>query len=309
MNPFTYKGRIGRLKYLLGQLLVGIISTFLTYFVFVFAISYIIAFVSKSFTRTGSILFPIGLVVPLLIAILIPYVLSSTFIVKRFHDLGKSGANFFSLLIPIYNIHILIGLFTERGTIGVNQYGDDPVPNENPDDFIHRFSQNKKARSIAFVLLLVIFVYTSIKSPKADNYKTQQNNQQQLATGILNAELGQKESNLYSTTSFVSGFPMQFILFQPAEIKIFNTGLNYKNNEQPNNVYYSRFYVNQSISNIQQLYLNYFKVNGYTTDSTTSKFTNDQIAVYNQNYKITVNPQTTTNADQTYIDIEITVLN
>lgn len=56
-------------------------------------------------------------------------------IIKRFHDLDKSGKNFWFLLIPLYNIYIYFCLFFKKGTTGANLYGDVPVL-ENQKDIV-----------------------------------------------------------------------------------------------------------------------------------------------------------------------------
>lgn len=45
---------------------------------------------------------------------------------KRFHDKGESGLRILMLLIPLYNIYVLIMLFFEDGEPYVNDYGKDP---------------------------------------------------------------------------------------------------------------------------------------------------------------------------------------
>ena len=45
---------------------------------------------------------------------------------KRFHDRGKSGWEFFFLLVPFYNLYVLFMLIFGDGDIGDNEYGTDP---------------------------------------------------------------------------------------------------------------------------------------------------------------------------------------
>lgn len=45
---------------------------------------------------------------------------------KRFHDKGESGLRIFTLLIPLYNIYVMIMLFFEDGEPYGNAYGKDP---------------------------------------------------------------------------------------------------------------------------------------------------------------------------------------
>ncbi|WP_309607524.1 DUF805 domain-containing protein [Flavobacterium sp.] len=65
----------------------------------------------------------IGLLVVYVLAIIVP---SLAVIVRRLHDIGKSGVYFFVRFIPfVGGIWLLILLFTE-GNNGRNMYGEDP---------------------------------------------------------------------------------------------------------------------------------------------------------------------------------------
>ena len=46
--------------------------------------------------------------------------------IKRFHDLDKSGYLVLLGLIPLVNLYLLILLF-DRGTLGPNRFGSDPL--------------------------------------------------------------------------------------------------------------------------------------------------------------------------------------
>ena len=48
-------------------------------------------------------------------------------IVRRFHDLNKSGLHYWLGFIPLYNIYLMVVLFTRKGTAGDNLYGRDPL--------------------------------------------------------------------------------------------------------------------------------------------------------------------------------------
>lgn len=57
---------------------------------------------------------------------LLVFIPSLSVLVRRLHDINKSGLMFFVLLIPLVGaIWLLVLLFTE-GTIGENKYGADP---------------------------------------------------------------------------------------------------------------------------------------------------------------------------------------
>ena len=50
-------------------------------------------------------------------------------VVRRFHDIGKSGWNYWLLLIPIYGIYLSFVLLCRLGTTGTNGFGLQPTRN------------------------------------------------------------------------------------------------------------------------------------------------------------------------------------
>jgi uncharacterized membrane protein YhaH (DUF805 family) len=44
-------------------------------------------------------------------------------VVKRLHDLDRPGTHYWPLLIPFYNIYLMLVLFFKKGTEGPNRYG------------------------------------------------------------------------------------------------------------------------------------------------------------------------------------------
>ncbi len=47
--------------------------------------------------------------------------------VRRFHDLDRSGGDYFLLLVPLYNIFVAFELQFKKGTVGPNRFGADPL--------------------------------------------------------------------------------------------------------------------------------------------------------------------------------------
>jgi len=47
--------------------------------------------------------------------------------VKRLHDLGRPGWHWWLLMVPLYNIYLGLVLIFQRGTIGPNPFGPDPL--------------------------------------------------------------------------------------------------------------------------------------------------------------------------------------
>jgi uncharacterized membrane protein YhaH (DUF805 family) len=149
MNIFSYRGRIGRQKYIIGLIVAAVLSVIIE-FVYFFVV---LASITLALSRIGFLAVIVVFLLGIVIAF-VPVFLTSAVIVKRFHDVGRSGKWWFALLVPIYNIHLAIGLLTERGTTGPNQYGEDILPPNTPDDIFSSFGQNKVARVIADVLII-----------------------------------------------------------------------------------------------------------------------------------------------------------
>ncbi len=63
-----------------------------------------------------------------ILAVLVP---SLAVIVRRLHDVGKSGWFYFISLIPLVGAIWLIVLFATEGDSGANKYGPDPKANYN----------------------------------------------------------------------------------------------------------------------------------------------------------------------------------
>jgi uncharacterized membrane protein YhaH (DUF805 family) len=159
MSIFSYKGRIGRQKYLLGLILVAVVSTIVEFLYFFIILTSVSLLLSKAGFFAVILVFLLGIIISF-----IPIFLISPLIVKRFHDVDKSGKWWFALLIPIYNIHLAIGLLTERGTLGSNQYGEDSLLPNTPDDVFNRFSQNKIVRMIVEVIIIGLFLLSMMLS-------------------------------------------------------------------------------------------------------------------------------------------------
>ncbi len=108
-NIFKFNGRISRLEYF------GI-------FVVVNIVAIIVDYLSQR-PSPGLVLFATIFIICIWLWICTT--------IKRFHDLGRSGYEAFTLLIPLYNIYPGLILLFKKGTIGANTYGEDPLGNTN----------------------------------------------------------------------------------------------------------------------------------------------------------------------------------
>lgn len=103
---FSFQGRLNRAKYwgysiglsLVTVLIIGIFSTF------------------------GDTAFMLSMLIFLPV-----FIAGTSIVVRRLHDLNKSGWWYFGSLIPIYNIYLSILLMFIKGTDGSNDYGNDPL--------------------------------------------------------------------------------------------------------------------------------------------------------------------------------------
>ncbi|MFC1525249.1 DUF805 domain-containing protein [Candidatus Latescibacterota bacterium] len=60
-------------------------------------------------------------------ALFIILLFQSIFIVRRLHDLDRSGAHYWLLLVPVYNLYLGLLLLFKKGTVGLNRFGEDPL--------------------------------------------------------------------------------------------------------------------------------------------------------------------------------------
>lgn len=148
MNIFSYHGRIGRVKYLLGIILLSIASAIVGFLLSMFSVSLLI-----SNAKNLGAMFMLVIILDIIVCVTL-FITSLFLVMKRFHDIGKSGKWWFALLIPIYNIHLTISLLTERGIVGPNPYGNDTLPPNTSDDIFNRFAQNKVARIVTDILIV-----------------------------------------------------------------------------------------------------------------------------------------------------------
>lgn len=110
---FTMQGRLNRKPFLLRGLGLGILSL-------------ILSSVMGGLAETSST------VLHLVSLLMLPLILvcaagSLTLIIRRWHDLGKSGWFTLLLLIPLLNFLVMLYLWFVRGTAGPNAYGEDPL--------------------------------------------------------------------------------------------------------------------------------------------------------------------------------------
>lgn len=114
-----YDGRVNRLKYFLIILLIA----------FVARIAAVGAVLAPQFLRVEPTSLLSSAVIGLLVFLiwLATFVVSSAWITKRLHDIGRPGFHFWLLLIPLYNIYLQLVLLFRKGTEGANPYGPDPL--------------------------------------------------------------------------------------------------------------------------------------------------------------------------------------
>lgn len=115
-SPFSFKGRMGRKR-----------------FFFMFLIIFVSAFIVEIInSQIVSFIFYI---------ILIPF--QACNVVRRFHDLNKSGWHYWLGFIPIYNLYLAMVLFTRKGSVGANRYGLNQSNNN-----LNNLHENKNIKKI-----------------------------------------------------------------------------------------------------------------------------------------------------------------
>jgi len=115
-NFFSTQGRLNRARYFINVFLIWVA----TYLVVVICSPIFESSTYGSSNDSGKGIF--GLIVMIGNMTFIAFQ-----IVKRFHDLGKSGSYYWLLWLPLVNIYWTFVLLFTKGNEGPNEYGDDPL--------------------------------------------------------------------------------------------------------------------------------------------------------------------------------------
>ena len=116
---FRTDGRLNRLRYLKYMIMLAIVASIST-----FVMSSMLTFF------TGDPNAPIVLLITLMWA-LIAGAGNVMMMIRRLHDLGKSGIFWLVALIPVIGLIFSIYLFCAPGQSGWNEYGADPLADED----------------------------------------------------------------------------------------------------------------------------------------------------------------------------------
>lgn len=116
--PFSFDGRIRRIEYFLS----GLISSVVGGTVWAIAFAGIMAGAMSGSTASGSIF---GVIIGFAVYVgLLWFGLAQG--VKRLHDLNKSGWMILIMFIPVANFIFALYMLFADGTVGPNEYGNDP---------------------------------------------------------------------------------------------------------------------------------------------------------------------------------------
>ena len=110
---FSYRGRLNRKPFILRGLLLSVLSS-------------VMSSVMTEMTEAASTVMHLLALLPLILMVVLS-VCTFMLIIRRWHDLGKSGWFSLLMLIPLLNFLVLIFLWVKKGTDGPNAYGDDPL--------------------------------------------------------------------------------------------------------------------------------------------------------------------------------------
>lgn len=122
MKHLPWKGRIGRLRFILSILLIlayWLMMIFYCHKTMIFLFTPILT--QHQIGDLVSFLSFMGLFITLFLFICL--------IIRRNHDRGKSGFGIFWLLVPVVQIHTFLNLCIEKGTLGPNRFDSDSSSN------------------------------------------------------------------------------------------------------------------------------------------------------------------------------------
>lgn len=174
LNIFSWKGRIGRSRFLTLVVIDSVVANLISIGMTVLIGSWV-----SGTGGSGLIVLVLGssfigfVIYPLLLLFLLSFPIT-----KRFHDINKSGQYFWALLIPIFDIYLALELLLERGGEAANQYGPNPLSSERPTgDFFDGLGKNTTFKIVATILLsagLMLFIHAS--RPFSENSSVVQTN-------------------------------------------------------------------------------------------------------------------------------------
>lgn len=121
LKPFSFDGRIGRLRFLAWTMALTLVMLLLVGAVFSFGMTWFLA-------STSTAVMIVGGLAGLIIALGFAYV-SIQFSVQRLHDLGWSGWLWLLNLVPFVGSIFPFVLMAMPGNTGANRYGPPPPPN------------------------------------------------------------------------------------------------------------------------------------------------------------------------------------
>ncbi len=154
-------GRMGRLRFLVWSVVLAVVNI---------GGSYLISSVLVSN-------FIIAELVTFLFYIVV-FIFTVFITLRRFHDLGKSGWYVLAMLVPVFDVYLLLGLLLQSGTAGPNQYGDDPLPPEkNHNDFPNHLGSNVVFKIIVTLVLCALYFVISFYVIGRQNQYAQQQEQ------------------------------------------------------------------------------------------------------------------------------------
>ncbi|HEX9885614.1 MAG TPA: DUF805 domain-containing protein [Longimicrobiales bacterium] len=113
LELFSFQGRVNRSWYFWHTLLDGV------------AITAMIIVLIVAMTVLGD---PGLLVLPIAGVMVAGVAAEVAVTVKRLHDVERPSWHWWLLLVPVYNIYLALTLVFQRGTLGPNAYGPDPLP-------------------------------------------------------------------------------------------------------------------------------------------------------------------------------------
>jgi len=112
-NLFTLEGRITRTAYITSALGISVATT-------------VLGVVFNLFMTTATQSTGLVALVAILVTVLAVLMLACQ-IVRRLHDIDRSGWHYWLFLVPGYNLYLSILLLLKKGTPGPNQFGSDPA--------------------------------------------------------------------------------------------------------------------------------------------------------------------------------------
>ena len=204
----SFKGRLTRRGYMVASLLLAITTTPLL------LISVAIMFLFNSVVLTSMAFF---------VTTILALVMGLSINVRRLHDLDFPGIALLFMFVPLVNIFLTLAMFSVRGTVGANKYGESNLPDDIGESYV------MNGERISLITCLPTYLMQNIYSKYRNNLFSTSSRAdrreyfikiagtfviyQLIAVGLSILQLFTKAEELFAVVTILSFFVTAVLIF------------------------------------------------------------------------------------------------